>query len=268
MAIARSARVHPTAVVSEEADVGDEVAIGPHAVVEGPVVIGPGCVIKAGAHLIGPMTLGAGNIIHSYAVLGEAPQHLRYAGEDTRVEIGERNIFREYVTVNRGTPEVGVTRIGNANFLMANAHIGHDSVVGNGCILANGSLVAGHCKLGDGCFMSGNSAVHQHVKIGRLALLSGVSGATMDVPPFIIQQRINCVVGVNVIGMRRSGIATSHIDAVRKAFHLIYRTDLVISVALAQVENQLGEVAEVQELIAFIRGARRGIATEMDRKAA
>jgi len=268
MSIAQSARIHPSAVIASEAEVGEEVEVGPFVVVEGPVHIGPGCRIRAGVHLIGPMSLGAGNVIHSHAVLGDSPQHLRYNNEPTRVEIGEHNIIREHVTIHRGTPEKGVTKLGNGNFLMVNSHIGHDSTLGNGCILANGALIAGHCQVADGAFISGNSALHQHVRMGRLALLSGVSGATMDVPPFIIQQRINCVVGVNVIGMRRAGIPTGRIDAVRKAFHVIYRTDLVISAALAQIEHDMGDVPEIQEMLAFIRAARRGIATELDHKAA
>src|SRR5262245_28056386 len=218
MAISESARIHPTAIVSSEADIGDNVEIGPYAVLEGPVRIGAECVIRPHALLVGPLTLGRGNLIYSGAVLGERPQHLKYNGEPTSVEIGDHNIVREGVTIHRGTAHSWVTRIGHHNYLMANCHVGHDCIIGNNCILTNGSLVGGHCVLEDNVYLSGNAAVHQFVRVGRLALLSGVSATTKDIPPFIMQQRINAVVGVNVVGMRRAGVSSAGIDAVRRAF--------------------------------------------------
>jgi UDP-N-acetylglucosamine acyltransferase len=268
MAIAQSARVHPTAVVDPEADLGDDVVVGPFVVIEGPVKVGPGCVLKNASHLIGLLTLGCHNTVHSFAVLGDDPQHIKYAGEPTRLEIGDHNIFREHVTVHRGTSHSGVTRLGSHNFLMAGCHVAHDCVVGNNCIIANGALLAGHCVLEDGVCLSGNVCVHQFVRIGRLALLSGLSGTGMDVPPFMIHQRVNTVCGVNVIGMRRAGICNGSIDAVRKAFHLIYRGDLVLPEALTRVEQGLGHVPEVAELVAFIRASKRGISLDYKREAA
>jgi UDP-N-acetylglucosamine acyltransferase len=151
---------------------------------------------------------------------------------------------------------------------MAHCHVAHDCRVGDHCILANGSLMAGHCVLEDNVYLSGNCAIHQFVRVGRLALLSGVSAATKDIPPFIVQQRINCVVGVNVVGMRRAGIPNTHIDAVRRAFHLLYRSQMVVPAALAHMERDLGGVPEVAEMIAFIRASSRGIILHMDRDAA
>ncbi|MGH7173943.1 MAG: acyl-ACP--UDP-N-acetylglucosamine O-acyltransferase, partial [Gemmataceae bacterium] len=136
------------------------------------------------------------------------------------------------------------------------------------CILANGALVAGHCVLEDNVYLSGNCALHQFVRVGRLALLSGVSASTKDIPPFIIQQRINCVVGVNVVGMRRAGIPTTHIDAVRRAFQLLYRSNMVVPAALEHMQRDLGHIAEVAEMIAFIRASSRGIILHIDRDAA
>lgn len=268
MPIAKTARIHPTALVSPEADLADHVQVGPFVVIEGEVRIGPGCILRPGAQLFGPLTMGSNNQVFSYAILGEAPQHLKYKGEPTRVEIGNNNIFRESVTVHRGTTESWLTRIGNNNFLMANAHVAHDCVVGNNCLLANGSMLGGHCVLEDNVYVSGNASVHQFVKIGRLALLSGLSGSTKDVPPFIIQQHINIVMGVNVIGMRRAGIKTASIDAVRKAFHIIFRQGHVLPHALILVEKQLGEVAEVQEMVRFIRASHRGINGYVENQAA
>jgi UDP-N-acetylglucosamine acyltransferase len=272
MPIAESARVHPTAVIDPQAEVGADVEVGPFVVIEGPVKIGPGCVLRNAAHLIGPLSMGCRNTVHSFAVLGDSPQHLKYAGEPTRLEIGDHNIFREHVTVHRANAHTGVTRIGNHNFLMAGCHIAHDCVVGNNCILANGALVAGHCVLEDGVCLSGNVCVHQFVRIGRLALISGLSGTGMDIPPFMIGQGINTTCGVNVIGMRRAGICNASIDAVRKAFHLLYRSQMLLPASLPRIEKELGQVPEVLELLTFIRAStgkgKRGISLDYKREAA
>jgi UDP-N-acetylglucosamine acyltransferase len=268
MPIAQSARCHPSAVISPEADLGEDVQVGPHVVIEGKVRVGAGCVLRPGVHLIGPLTMGRHNVVFSYAVLGEQPQHLKYEGEETRLEIGDHNVFREHVTVHRGTTQSWVTKIGNHNFLMSNAHVAHDCVVGNHNILANGALLAGHCVLEDSVYLSGNCAVHQFVRIGRLALLSGVSATSKDIPPFIIQQGHNCTMGVNVVGMRRAGITPASIDAVRRVFHVIYREEKLLPQALAQVEQEFGHVAEAAEMIAFIRSSTRGINVVHNRDAA
>lgn len=259
MPIAQTAALHPTAVVSPEADLAEGVRVGPYAVLEGRVRLGPGCVVRPGAYLIGPLTMGANNAVYSGAVLGEAPQHLRYENEPTSLEIGDNNIFREHVTVHRGTTQSWATRIGSGNFFMAHSHVAHDCRVGSNCIFANGSVLGGHCVVEDNVFLSGNCAVHQFVRVGRLALLSGVSATTKDIPPFVMQQRINHIVGVNVVGMRRAGISNAGIDAVRRAFALLFRGQDVLTPALAQVEKELGHVAEVAEMVAFIRASTRGI---------
>lgn len=259
MPISPSARIHPTAVVAAEADLADGVEIGPFAVLEGEVRLGPGCVLKPYTHLIGPLTMGAGNTVFSGAVLGEQPQHLRYANEPTGVEIGDHNIFREHVTVHRGTTHSWTTRIGSHNYFMAHSHVAHDCVVGDHCLFANSAVLGGHCVLENNVYLSGHSAVHQFVRLGRLSLLSGVSATTKDIPPFVVQQNINCVVGVNVVGMRRAGLATAQIDAVRKAFHILYRQGLTLPNALARTEAELGTVDVVAEMLSFIRRSTRGI---------
>ena len=259
MPIAQSARVHPTAVVDPEADLGEDVQVGPFVVIEGPVRLGPGCVVRPYAHLIGPLTMGCHNTVFSGAVLGDQPQHVKYKGEPTWLEVGDHNVFREHVTVNRGTTQSWATRIGSHNFFMAHSHVAHDCSVGSHCILANGALLGGHCVLEDSVYLSGNSAVHQFVRVGRLALISGVSATSKDLPPFVMQQHINCVVGVNVVGMRRAGMATADVDAVRRAFHLVYRQELLLPEALRQVEQELGHVAAVAEMVRFIRASKRGI---------
>jgi UDP-N-acetylglucosamine acyltransferase len=270
MASALCARIHPTAVIAAEAELADDVEIGPYVVIEGRVQIGAGCILRPHAYLCGPLRMGRGNMVFTGAVLGERPQHLHYKGEPTSLEIGEDNIFREHVTVHRGTSQTGKTQIGSRNFFMAGSHIAHDCRVGNGCILANGALVAGHCVIEDGAYLSGNCAIHQFVRVGRLALLSGCSATTKDIPPFIMQQGINCVVGINVIGMRRAGMTHAQINAVRHAFHVLYRQGQTVSAALDQLERELGEIDAIAEMITFIRQSPRGIsvADEHSRSAA
>jgi UDP-N-acetylglucosamine acyltransferase len=259
MASALTPRIHPTAVIAPEAELAEDVQVGAYVVIEGPVRIGPGCILRPHALLCGPLTLGSGNVVCTGAVLGERPQHVHYKDEPTRLEIGDENIFREHVTIHRGTAHTGLTQIGSRNFFMAGSHIAHDCRVGNGCILANGALVAGHCVIGDGVYLSGNSAIHQFVQIGRLALLSGCSTTTKDIPPFVMQQGINCVVGINVVGMRRADMTHAQINAVRHAFHVLYRQGRTVSAALEQLERELGGIDAVAEMITFIRQSTRGI---------
>jgi len=253
------AGLHPTAVISPEAELADDVAVGPFAVIQGRVVVGPGCIIHPHAFLIGPLTLGRSNQVFAGAVLGERPQHLNYKDEETSVEIGDGNIFREHVTVHRGTTESLKTRIGSHNFFMVNSHVAHDCVIGNRCILANGALVAGHCVLDDNVYLSGNSAVHQFMHLGRLSLLSGCSTTTKDMPPFIIQSGSNVVVGVNTVGMRRAGLSAEQIQGVRSAYQILFREGMVLNESLARLETELGHIDTVRELIDFIRQPGRGI---------
>lgn len=261
----QSARIHPTAVISPEADLAGDVIVGPYAVIEGRVRIGPGCILRPYVHLCGPLTLGQGNLVCTGAILGERPQHLKYNDEPTGLEIGDHNIFREHVTVHRGTTQSWTTRIGSQNFFMAHCHVAHDCRIGNRCIFANGALVGGHCTLGDGVYLSGNCAVHQFCRIGKLALLSGCSATTKDIPPFIIQQNIDTVVGVNVVGMRRAGMSREQIDAVRQAFRILFREGLPLPAAVARLEHELGAAEAVREMIEFIRQCHRGINPMRDR---
>jgi UDP-N-acetylglucosamine acyltransferase len=266
--IGASARIHPTALVSPEAELAEDVVVGPYAVIEGRVRLGAGCVLRPHVHLCGPLTMGCGNAVYTGCVLGEKPQHLRYNDEPTGLEIGDHNIFREHVTVHRGTTQAWTTRIGSHNFFMAHSHIAHDCQVGNRCIFANGALVGGHCVLGDNVYLSGNCAVHQFVRIGRLALLSGCSATTKDVPPFVMQQNIDTVVGLNLVGMRRAGMAREQIDGVRQAFRILFREGLTLPAALARLEQELGAQGAVGEMIAFIRQCHRGLNPMRDRGAA
>jgi UDP-N-acetylglucosamine acyltransferase len=259
MSSGEPARIHPTAVISPEAELAEGVEVGPYAVLEGRVRLGPGCVVRPHALLCGPLTLGRDNVVHSGAILGERPQHLRYNNEPTSLEVGDGNIFREYVTVHRGTTHSWVTRIGSHNLFMVNSHVAHDCQVGNHCIFANGAVIAGHCILADNVYLSGNAAVHQFTRLGRLCMLSGCSATTKDIPPFVIQQNIDTVVAVNVVGMRRAGMTSQQINGVRQAFRLLFREGLVLPAALARMERDLGHIDAVQEMIAFLRDCSRGV---------
>jgi UDP-N-acetylglucosamine acyltransferase len=259
MPIAQTALIHRTAIVSPEADLADDVQVGPYSVIEGKVRVGPGCVIRPGAYLVGPLTMGRNNTVYSGAVLGEVPQHMKFENEPSWLEIGDNNIFREQVTVHRGTKHSWATRIGHGNFFMANSHVAHDCTVGNNCIFANGAVIGGHVTVEDNVYLSGNSAAHQFVRLGRLSMLSGVSSTTKDMAPFVIQHRHNVMAAVNVVGMRRAGVSTPSIDAVRRAFAILFRHQGVLTTALAQMEKEYGHVAEVAELVGFIRSSTRGI---------
>lgn len=252
------ARIHPSAVIDPAARLADDVDIGPFAVIEGDVTLGSGCILRPHAHVIGPAALGQRNVVYTNAVIGERAQHLRYDGPNRGVFVGDDNHFREHVTVHSGTVEHG-TRIGHRNYFMASSHVAHDCEVGNQCIFANGSLLAGHVTVHDGVFMSGNCAVHQFTTIGRLAMMSGGATTSKDIPPFLVQEGRNRVVGVNVVGMKRVGIAAEQIDAVREAYRMLYMQRKVLPAAVETLEQNLSQFELVAEMIAFIRGSKRGI---------
>ncbi len=260
MALAMLELVHLTAVIGPEVDLAADVRVGPFTILEGPMRVGPGCVIEAHACLSGPLVIGRDNFVGHGAVLGKAPQHKGYKGQTTLLRIGDRNTFREFVTVHRGTVEGGgETRIGDDNLLMVGEHLGHDVRMGNGCTLVNGALVAGHVTLDDGCILSGHSAVQQRVRIGRLAMLGGLGSTSKDVPPFVLQQGYNCVTGLNVVGLRKAGIASGSIAALRECFRILYKEGRSLSMALDRIEAEVVEVAEVAELVGFLRTTTLGI---------
>lgn len=252
-------RIHPTAVISPQAELADNVRIGPHAVVQGRVIIGPDCILRPGAMVCGPLLLGRGNIVFSGAILGEEPQHLKYQNELTSLEIGDWNTFREHVTIHRGTSQSKTTRIGSHNLFLARSHVGHDCVVGDRCTLSNGALVGGHCVIGDNVYLSENCAVHQFVHIGRLALLGACAITTKDIPPFVSQQNVNSVVGINVAGMRQAGMIRRQIQDVEEAFRILFEEGLPLPAALDCLEQSLGGRPAVEEMITFLRKCKRGI---------
>lgn len=269
MSWAISELIHPTAVIGQDVELESDVQIGPYAILEGPIRVGAGTVIEGHACLSGPLVLGRENTIGHGAVLGKAPQSRTYRGEETSLRIGDRNVFREYCTVHRGTVDGGgATIIGDGNMLMIASHVGHDAQVGNGCTLVNNALVAGHATLGDGCILSGHTAVQQRVRIGRLAMLGGMAASSKDVPPFILQQGYNCVTGLNVIGLRRAGISHRTIDALRHSYRILYKEGRTRQAAIERIEEDHGTIPEVAEFLQFIRESTLGInpARDSDRQ--
>jgi len=256
-------RVHPTAIVSAEAELADDIVVGPFALIEGRVRLGAGCVVGPRVHLIGELDVGPGNRFHTGCVIGDAPQHLAYRGEPTRVVIGTGNTFREHATVHRAMPVGGcATVIGDRNLFMVNAHVAHDCVVGDDCILANGAVLGGHAELGDRVFLSGNTAVHQFCRVGTLAMIGGTSCVSQDLPPYwIAQGRINELHGVNVVGMRRAAVPRDEISAVRQAYKLLNRSGRTIPDAVAEIDRLYGALPAIRTLVGFIRATKRGVCT-------
>jgi UDP-N-acetylglucosamine acyltransferase len=260
MAMLVSDLVHPTAIIDPEAIIAPSVQIGPYTIIEGPVEIGPDCVIEGQVSITGPLTMGSENYVGHGAILGKSPQHRGYRGEQTSVRIGNQNVFRELVTVNRGTAQgTGETWIGDRNLFMIGSHVGHDARIGNGCNIVNYALIAGHAILDDGCILSGHTAVQQRVRIGRLAMLGGISATSKDIPPFVLQQGLNCVTGLNIIGLRRAGCSPRTIDAVKQAFRIYFREGNNRPSALDRIESELGSFPEVMEFVDFIRQSKNGI---------
>ncbi len=249
------------AIVSPRAELAADVAVGPFSVIGPDVRIGPGTVVGPHAVIYGPTSIGAGNRIHQFASLGDAPQDKKYAGEPTRLEIGDRNVFRESCTVNRGTiHDRGVTRIGDDNLFMAYSHVAHDCVVGSNTVFANCVSLAGHVEIGDWVVLGGLSAVHQHCKIGPHAFLAGGSIVTRDVPPYIMVAGNHAVPhAVNSEGLKRRGFTEEQIRAIRDAYRLIYRCDLKLSVALGRLEPAAAQRPELRLFVDFIRSSTRSI---------
>ncbi len=260
--------IHPTAIVSPKAVIADDVAIGPFATVGDHVSIGPGTVLKTGSIITGHTTIGARNTIGPYAVIGGPPQDLGYRGEPTRVEIGDDNVLREYVTINAAsTKQELVTRVGSRNFLMAYCHIAHDCEVGNDIVMANYVGLSGHCKVEDKAWFGGMTGLHQFVTVGTHAFIGGGSRIVHDCPPYMITEGSPAKVrGVNTIGLKRRGFSPQAVEALKEAQRLIYRSHLTVAQAIEQLSEWPRNLTpEVSRLIEFLRAmlvARQGRARE------
>ncbi len=253
--------IHPTAVVEEGARVDPSCEIGPYAIVGKDVVLGPRNVLLAHAIVKGHTVLGADNRVFSHAVLGEMPQDLKYRGEPTRLAVGDRNTFREGSTINTGTVQGGgVTTIGSGCLFMAQSHVGHDCVIGDGAIIANSVALAGHVILEDHVHVGGLAACHQYCRLGRLSFVSGLTGITMDVPPYCTAAGARAeLAGLNTIGMQRAGMSEEAIGRVKQVYKIFFRSNLGLQEALAQAEAELGAHPEVAHFVSFVKASQRGI---------
>lgn len=251
-------QIHPTAIIHPEALLGNDISVGPYSIIDQNVTIGDGCRIGPGVHLTGHTTIGRENRFHTGCVIGDEPQDLSYRGAPTRLEIGDRNTFREQVTIHRSNKEEESTEIGSENLFMVNSHVGHNAQVGNQNILANGTLIAGHAIIEDRVVFGGNTAVHQFVRVGKLALLQGLCALSQDLPPFMIACNVNELAGMNVIGMKRAEISTDQRSELKRLYHLLFRKGLSLQTAIKQAREQSrGECCQI--VLDFIQSSKRGI---------
>jgi UDP-N-acetylglucosamine acyltransferase len=256
----KNSRIHPTAIVSPDAELGSDVEIGPFAIVGEGCSIGDGCVISARATLDRNVTLGSGVKVGVGTILGGPPQDLKYAGEETSVEVGDGTVIREYATINRGTSHSFKTVVGRNCLLMSYVHIAHDCVVGNNVILSNVVQLAGHVTIEDKAILSGLSAVHQFARIGRHSFIGGMSRVSKDIPPFLkaVGNPVK-LYGLNTIGLQRSGMPDSTIRELKRAYRLLFRSDLNVTQAIERAETDLEPLPEVNELVRFVEASERGV---------
>jgi len=249
------------AIVSPRAELAADVAVGPFSVIGAQVRIGPGTIVGPHVVINGPTTVGADNRIFQFASIGDAPQDKKYRGEPTRLEIGDRNVFRESCTVNRGTThDKGVTVIGDDNLFMAYSHVAHDCLIGSNTVFANCAALAGHVEIGDWVTLGGLTAVHQFTKIGAYAFLGGGTIVTRDVPPYVMAAGNPAEPhSINSVGLKRRGFTDGQIRAIREAYRVVYRCDLKLSEALERLEPSAREQPELRLFVDFIRSSQRSI---------
>ncbi len=256
--------IHPSAIVSEKAELHESVTVGPFSVIEDGVKIGAGTTVATHVRISGPSTIGENNTIDSFAALGGAPQDLSYRGEPTELIMGDDNLIREYASIHRGTVKGGgKTRIGNSCMVMAYAHIGHDCIIEDHVIIVNAAHLSGHTEVGARATVGGLTGTHQFSRIGTFAFIGGGSAVSKDVPPYAMvtgergQMRIS---GLNKVGLRRNGMDRKTIKMIDAAYRILFHSpELLYDEALARAEQELGECREVAELLAFIRSSRRGV---------
>lgn len=252
--IANTAWVDPRAEIDEEVEVGPFTTIGPH------VKIGRGTKVMNGVTLMGHVTIGRDNTIYPQAVIGGEPQDISYAGSDTQVIVGHGNVIREGVTINRASEkEDGVTRVGDSNFLMANAHVAHDCTLGSNIIIANGSMLGGHVHVDDHASISGGVAVHHYTTIGSFSFIGGLSRVLHDVPPYMLSEgspaRPRCI---NIVALKRNEFEPQVIDALAEAHRLLYRSKVGLDAAREVLRGNDRLLPQVNRLLAFIEGQQEG----------
>lgn len=255
-----STLVHPTAIVDPGAQLGEGVEVGPFAIIGPNVEVGDRCRIAARAILEYNVRLGPDVTVGEGTILGGRPQDLKFAGEETWVEIGAGTTLREYVTVNRGTRATGKTTVGDRCFLMSYVHLGHDCHIGNGVIIANTTNLAGHVTVQDRAQLSGLTGVHQFVTIGTHAFVGGMTRVSQDIPPYVkaVGNPME-LYGLNTIGLQRAGFSSEVITALKRAYRLFFNSDFNLSQAAERARTDLPSTPEVERFIAFIESSERGV---------
>lgn len=253
-------KIHPTAIVDRNAELGEGVDVGPYCVIGGEVRLGDRTQLHAHVHLDGYTQIGADCTVYPFACLGTRTQDLKYAGGRPGMKIGDGTTIREYVTVNAATSDGDWTVVGSRCLLMAYAHVAHDCVVGNRVVMANCVTLAGHIEVEDGAILGGLSAVHQFVRIGTLSIIGGCSKVVQDVPPYMMADGHPLKVrGLNKIGLKRNGVDDETQALLKQAYKILYRKNLTTGDALSAMEQELGDAPEIERLRAFIGSSQRGI---------
>ncbi len=255
-----SSGIHPTAIIAATARIGEGVDIGPYAYVGDECVVGDGCMIGMRATLERNVTLATGVKIGIGSVIGGDPQDLKYRGEHTTVEIGENTVVREYATINRGTTHSMRTSVGSGSFLMSYVHLAHDCQIGNGVIIGNGTQLAGHVTIDDRAIVSGLVAVHQFARIGRHSFVGGCSRVAKDVPPYLkaVGNPVK-LYGLNSVGLQRSGFDDAVVRELKRAYRLVFRSELNVTQAMSRARAELQPLPEVTAFLTFIEESERGI---------
>jgi len=259
--MSESTRIDPRAVVAPTAKLGEGVEVGPFAIIGPDVEIGDGTIVGPHAVVTGWTKLGSHNRIFQFASIGDAPQDKKYAGEPTRVEIGDRNVFREYVTVNRGTThDKGITRVGSDNLFMASSHVAHDCIVGSHCVFANLATLGGHVEVDDYVILAGFTGVHQFCKIGAHAFIANNTAVTRDVPPYVMAVGHPAVPhSINATGLSRRGFTPEQVRNIKNAYRTLYRMDLPLETAMEKLREAAKSQAEIVPFVEFVARSTRSL---------
>lgn len=253
--------IHPTAIVSDSAVLADDVELGAYCVIGNEVVVEAGC--RIGSHVVinGPTRIGRSNRIYQFCSLGDDPQDKKYAGEPTRLEIGNNNTIREFCTISRGTvQDQGLTTIGNDNWIMAYVHIAHDCRIGNQCIFANNATLAGHVHVDDWAIFGGFTGAHQFCRIGAHSFLGMYAGTSRDVPAYtMISGQPPSPKGINSEGLKRRGFSAEQVRNIRNAYRVVYRSGLKLAEAIAELEGQIADNPELELFVKSLKSSERGI---------
>ena len=253
-------RIHPSSAVDPSAEIGDETEIGPFCHVGPGVVLGKACRLVGHVTIAGPSVIGSENVFYPYSSIGQRSQDLKYAGEPTHLEIGDRNSFREFCTVNRGTAPGAKTVVGHDGNFLAYSHIAHDCTVGNHVIFSNNGTLAVHVIVEDYAVIGGLSGVHQFCRIGRHSIIGGCTKIVQDVPPYMIADGNPAEVrGVNQVGLERRGFSSDDAKVLREAYRLLYRANLNVKQACEKIAAELGTPDVITHLVSFIESSQRGI---------